>query len=119
MPNFIGDRVNQYFMSQEKASEFVKTIQTMNELMESISKANDNDQDTIISDAGYDFTFDELKQAFGELTDKDVEGVSGGGNGGNGGNGLGGFFWLSGKGGNGGAGGNGGNGGNGGCGGPI
>ena len=106
-------------MSQEKATEFVKTIRTMNELMQSISKANENDRNEVIRDAGYDFTFDELKQALGELTDEEVEGISGGGNGGNGGNGVGGYFWLGGNGGAGGNAGCGGNGGNGGCGGPI
>ena len=65
-------------MSLDSAKEFVNKIRFMNELMESLQKADETEREKIISEAGYDFTFDELKQALSDYNDQLFTFVSGG-----------------------------------------
>ena len=65
-------------MSLESAREFVNKIRFMNDLMQSLRDAAENERELIIGKAGYDFTYDELKQALEEYNDNLVDAVVGG-----------------------------------------
>lgn len=65
-------------MSLESAKEFINRMRFMNDLMESLRNADEKEREKIIRDAGYDFSFAELKQALEEYNDQLVAEVSGG-----------------------------------------
>ena len=65
-------------MSLNSAKEFVNKIRFMNDLMQSLRNADENKREEIIVEAGYDFTFDELKQALSDYNDQLFTFVSGG-----------------------------------------
>ncbi len=65
-------------MSLDSAKEFVNKIRFMNDLMQSLRNADENKREEIIGEAGFDFTFDELKQALSDYNDQLFTFVSGG-----------------------------------------
>ena len=69
-------------MSQESAKEFVHKIRFMHEMMESLRKANEKEREIMIRDAGFDFTFNEVKHALSEYEVQLVGDIYSGGIGG-------------------------------------
>ncbi len=65
-------------MSLESAREFVSNLRFMNDLLKSLGNADESERELIIGKAGYNFTYDELKQALKEYNDNLVDAVVGG-----------------------------------------
>ena len=50
----------------------------MNDLLKSLGNATETEREKIIRDAGYEFTYDELKQALNEYNDHLIDDLAGG-----------------------------------------
>ncbi len=65
-------------MSIESAKELLEKIKQDASLAEKLEKASGEERKKIIEEAGFDVTQDEVQQAYGELSDDDLDKVAGG-----------------------------------------
>lgn len=66
-------------MSIESAKAFIERLNSDKEFVQNFIKYKDHtDRIAFVKLAGFDFTYAELKQATGELSDDDLDTVSGG-----------------------------------------